>query len=389
MHYNNIDMKIDQFISYVNENKINLIPSFQRGRVWSVATRQKLIENIVKGWPIPAIFLYRQPAGDKYTYNILDGKQRLESLILFVGDKRPALKVRAIHELFFQKRYREVANFKIEMDGANQGLKDLSERLFREFQEYVIPTIEISLSDDHPSSLDEIINLFVDINSYGVKVKRFDIVKAMSHDPLLEDAFNLLALRQERGKDIRYKGKNNAFTYVLKNLRVVASIKDANSKVDRMWELLAELTLFVRTKKHRNPVDILTSFMRVKPEEKNKHISSIENNTLRKTFNFLKEAYKTADLKKSRLATNQIHFYTMFTSIVAGNLIASFGDEELIRKLNVFGYILDEDHEKSPEISDATTKAMNRYRDLSEKQSTHIGRREDRDKKFIEILAEL
>jgi Protein of unknown function DUF262 len=385
MHYNNIDMKIDQFISYVNDNKINLIPSFQRGRVWSPATRQKLMENIVKGWPIPAIFLYRQPAGDKYTYNILDGKQRLESLILFVGNKRPALKIDAIHELFFQKRYRDVANFKIDLGGVKQGLKDLDEKLFREFQEYVIPTIEITLSDDHPSSLDEIINLFVDINSYGVKVKRFDIVKAMSHDPLLENVFDLLALKQERGKDVRYQAKTNAFTHVLKNLRVVASIRDANSKVDRMWELFAEIALFVRTKKHRNPVDILTSFMRV-AGEKNKKLSSAEERILRKVFGFFKEAYKANNLKNSRLATNQIHFYTMITSVIAGDLIVTVGAAELTRKLTAFAYILDDDLEHAPQVDPGTTAAMQVYKDLSEKQTTHIGRRDERQKKFIEVL---
>lgn len=77
MHYTQLDMKIDQFIAYVNDSKINLIPPFQRGRVWTPKMRRKLIENVVKGRPIPAIFLYRQASGDKYAYNILDGKQRL------------------------------------------------------------------------------------------------------------------------------------------------------------------------------------------------------------------------------------------------------------------------------------------------------------------------
>jgi len=57
--------------------------------VWALKVRQKLVKNIVQGKPIPAIFLYKEPAGSKYSYNILDGKQRLESIILFVGNERP------------------------------------------------------------------------------------------------------------------------------------------------------------------------------------------------------------------------------------------------------------------------------------------------------------
>jgi hypothetical protein len=71
MDYRNLDLKVDQFVAYLNEGKINLIPPFQRGHVWNLQTRRKLIENIVQGRPIPAIFLYREASGARYDYNIL------------------------------------------------------------------------------------------------------------------------------------------------------------------------------------------------------------------------------------------------------------------------------------------------------------------------------
>jgi hypothetical protein len=189
MKYQNLDLKIDQFVAYVNSDKINLIPSFQRGHVWKLPTRRKLIANIVQGRPIPAIFLYREASGDQYSYNILDGKQRLESLILFIGNERQSLSIQNLNKYFFQKRHRDAANLWIEVEGKKCTLQELNDQLFRELQEYVIPTIEITLSEDNPSSLNEIIDLFVDINSYGEKVKRFDIVKAMSKDACLGDVF--------------------------------------------------------------------------------------------------------------------------------------------------------------------------------------------------------
>ena len=125
MNYKNIDMKLDQFIQYVNDDKINLIPPFQRGHVWSLPTRRKLISNVVQGRPIPAIFLYREKSGEKYAYNILDGKQRLESLILFVGNKRSSLQVRDVAKYFFAIKVRETANFQIDLGGQKQGLAEL------------------------------------------------------------------------------------------------------------------------------------------------------------------------------------------------------------------------------------------------------------------------
>src|ERR1043166_8890297 len=80
MDYRNSEMRIDQLIGYFNTRKINLIPPFQRGHVWHLSDRKRLLINIVKGRPIPAIFLYKEAAGSQFSYNILDGKQRLESL---------------------------------------------------------------------------------------------------------------------------------------------------------------------------------------------------------------------------------------------------------------------------------------------------------------------
>ena len=383
MNYRNLDLKVDQFIAYLNDDKINLIPPFQRGHVWSLTTRKKLISNVVQGRPIPAIFLYREASGDKYEYNILDGKQRLESLILFVGNERSSLQVGDLRKYFFEKSIRHAANFEIQVGNKKQGLKDLDTALFRDFQEYVIPTIEITLNEDNPTALDEMINLFVDINSYGVQVKRFDIVKAMSKDALLRGAFRLIAEQERRGKDIFYKSKQNEFTKVLKTLQVVENLRDANSKVDRMWELLVEIILFTRTKKHRNPVEILKSFIRV-GQEGQARVSMQEQGRLRRVFRFLVTAYKKPALIETRLATNQIHFYTMITSIISDELLSKFTEADLINKLASFGQMLD----GKKAIPKPLHKVVRIYRELSERQTTHVGRREARQEKFLEALTQ-
>src|SRR5262249_21290123 len=125
MHYRNSEMRLDQLIGYFNDGKINLIPSFQRGHVWKLPTRQRLLENIVNGRPIPAIFLYKEAAGSMYTYNILDGKQRLESLILFVGGKRLDVQIKGLNKYFYHKGERDQANFPINIDGVKRTFSQL------------------------------------------------------------------------------------------------------------------------------------------------------------------------------------------------------------------------------------------------------------------------
>lgn len=384
MDYRNLDLKVDQFVAYLNDDKINLIPPFQRGHVWNPATRRKLIQNIVHGRPIPAIFLYREASGAKYDYNILDGKQRLESLILFIGSQHDGLRVNDVHRYFFDKKLRDLANFKIDVGKKNVGLAELEDGLLRDFKDYVIPTIEITLDEDHPAALDEMISLFVDINSYGEPVRRFDIVKAMSKDALLRSVFSLLARKEIRSKDVFYKAKANDFTRVLQKLQAVSGVRGANAQVDRMWELLVEIVLFLRTKEHKNPLAILKSFIRIS-DKSQKKISAVEESELRRVFAYLRRAYNDATIAGTRLVTNQIHFYTVITSIIAEDLLDEFEEAELTRKLAAFATIIDERAAPPRNL----TRAVSVYRDLSRRQSTHVGRREERQKIFLDVLRSL
>lgn len=387
MKYTNSDMKLDQFVAYLNEGKINLVPPFQRGHAWRLPLRRKLIENVVKGRPIPAIFLYRDAVGNKYEYNILDGKQRLESLILFIGDKNPALAIRDPDLYFAEKQYKKSQNFKIDLGGKKKvGFQDLDDDLLRDLQVYRLSTIEITLDQDNLSALDEIINLFVDINSYGEPVKRFQIVKAMSKDRLLRSVRSLIARREERGKDVLFYRRRNEFTEVLETLQVVGNIKDSNSKVDRMWELLVEIVLFYRTKEHRNPVEILKSFIRTARKMSEKRISEDEDDALRKIFSFIRRAYLASkELRESKLAVNQIHFYTMITAIIAKDLLSEFPEAELIRKLSALGQIVDDKANAPVELKTTIKK----YQELSSKQTTHVNRRQARQGEFLKVIRAL
>lgn len=63
---------------------------FQRQFVWREKDKKDLIDTIMKGYPIPAIFIC--DAKTNYTtlsktYNVLDGRQRLESIFEFLDNK--------------------------------------------------------------------------------------------------------------------------------------------------------------------------------------------------------------------------------------------------------------------------------------------------------------
>lgn len=383
MDYRNTETKIDQLVGYFNDRKINLTPIFQRGKVWNVKTRRELVKNIVRRRPIPAIFLYKDEAGSKYTYNILDGKQRLESILMFIGKGTPDFGIKTWHEYIFGKLHRANVGFWIDLgqDGKKKKkFTDLDEKTLRDFKEYPIPTIEIALNDN--TSLDEMISLFVDINQYGVKVTRLDIVKAMKQkDPLLREVFGMIAERQVRQQDTFAKSKKTSYTGVLKHLQIVSSVADPNAQADRMWEKLFELALFVRSGgKHRKPTEILKTFIKA-PGEQLKKLSREEKSKLGAAFDFLKAAYKNG-LVRSRMATDQTHFYTMVTSLLNSDLLDTIKHEDLTARLGQFGRVID-GKEKAPKSLSVNVR---NYLEVSAKQTTDVSRRESRQREFLTII---
>jgi hypothetical protein len=145
--------------------------------------------------------------------------------------------------------------------------------------------------------------------------------------------------------------------------------------------------MFLRTKAHRNPADILKSFIRAASTgSTNATLSDSEETTLRSVFAFVRKLYvRDAEFRASRLAVNQIHFYTMITTIIGEDLLVNYPLDELGKKLKKFAAIL-EGRTGAPSSLRSDLKL---YRELSEKQTTHTGRRQSRQtifKKVIEAL---
>lgn len=77
------------------ENFIFLDPHYQRqGDVWSQEKQQLLIDSLLNGFIVPPLYWHTlTPANEHYTsgkkYAIVDGRQRLEALFLFLHDELP------------------------------------------------------------------------------------------------------------------------------------------------------------------------------------------------------------------------------------------------------------------------------------------------------------
>ena len=82
-----------------------LAPEFQRKVVWERKRQSELVESILMGIPIPLIYLFEDENGVR---QIIDGKQRISALKLYVNDEFPLTGLTMLPELCGMK-FSEIA----------------------------------------------------------------------------------------------------------------------------------------------------------------------------------------------------------------------------------------------------------------------------------------
>ncbi|MBI5633638.1 MAG: DUF262 domain-containing protein [Nitrospirae bacterium] len=149
--------------------KYNLNPPYQRHSVWSDEKQSFLIDSILKNFPMPPIFL-RQNIDDnsgKTTYDVIDGKQRLTSIIRFINNEIPAAT--------------ELENTEFDdPDIAGKYFRELDNSIFseykRKFWRYAIP---IEYVDASSATL--IDNIFDRLNRNGEPLEGQELRHAKYH----------------------------------------------------------------------------------------------------------------------------------------------------------------------------------------------------------------
>lgn len=78
------EIEIEVLLNRIEQNDINLQPDFQRGEVWTIQKKRKLIDSIFRGWKIPPIHVIENA---NYVDEVLDGQQRLAAIRDFFNNK--------------------------------------------------------------------------------------------------------------------------------------------------------------------------------------------------------------------------------------------------------------------------------------------------------------
>ncbi len=161
--------KVSDFITWAKAGTLILSPSFQRRSVWPVGAKSFLLDTIVRGLPIPIIFLREQKTdldSLEPRREVVDGQQRIRTVLAFLVPKL-------------------VKNFDPNRDDftiKKTHNKDLAGKPFRDLPPDVKQTILDYQFSVHvlPSSVDdrEVLQIFARMNATGLKLNSQELRNA-------------------------------------------------------------------------------------------------------------------------------------------------------------------------------------------------------------------
>ncbi|CAG0933209.1 hypothetical protein PLCT1_02276 [Planctomycetaceae bacterium] len=80
--FDTYDIIVQQLVTMVETSAIDVAPVYQRQFRWDTTKRSHLIESVFLGVPVPSLFMAANRDG---TWELVDGVQRLSTLVQFVG----------------------------------------------------------------------------------------------------------------------------------------------------------------------------------------------------------------------------------------------------------------------------------------------------------------
>ncbi|MGH7963361.1 MAG: DUF262 domain-containing protein, partial [Candidatus Binatia bacterium] len=76
------DLSLRELVRMVEEDELQARPEYQRKFRWADRTQCELIESLLMGLPIPAVFVATNANG---SWDVVDGLQRVSTIVRFMG----------------------------------------------------------------------------------------------------------------------------------------------------------------------------------------------------------------------------------------------------------------------------------------------------------------
>ena len=228
-----IDFDVEGLCNRIKRDEI-VVPSFQRGFVWSRRHASRFIESLLLGLPVPGIFLSRD--FDSSQYVVIDGQQRLKTLEFFRdGVFNPASETRTKGEF-------KLIGVQPEFKGLTYKELSSADR-FRIDNSVIHATV---VKQDSPSeSNTSVFHIFDRINSSGLRLSAQEIRSAICRGKLIDELASLNEHSSWRSIFGKVHSRRRDQELILRFLAFFFNEECYKSPMSEF------LTVFIQ--KHRNP----------------------------------------------------------------------------------------------------------------------------------------
>jgi Protein of unknown function DUF262 len=313
--FNTYDISVKELISMVADGIIDIAPEYQRQFRWKEDRQSGLIESIFLGIPIPSLFMATNTDG---TWELIDGVQRLSSIIHFAGSEE------AKKRTIIKNKKTNLDPFKLE---GLRKLETFNNKLFEQLPksvqlDFLLKPMKITTLSDK-SDLNVRFDLFERLNTGGV------------------------ALTDQEIRSCVYRGKFNDFLKTLvksNDFSEVVKLNETKNSDGTREEFVLRFFAFYYNYKNfdHSVVDFLNEYM----ESATKKFEFDENKGLfNKTFSELTKLPNGITKNRNTTPVN------LFEAISVGAALALQESDALVLN-NVEDWIQSE--ELKPLISGAT-----------------------------------
>lgn len=226
--------KVSDFVTWQKSRLLVLSPYFQRRPVWPPGAKSYLLDTIIRGLPVPIIFLREQKTDLKsleHKREVVDGQQRLRTVLSFVTPN--ALQDFDARRDHFQLR--STHNKELADKDFDQLPSDVRQRILDyEFSVHVLP----SSTDDR-----EILRIFSRLNSTGYKLNPQELRNAAYFGEFKTSMFELAAEQLDRWRRWEILTEDNIarmqeveLTSEFAQLMLQGVVGKSQSALDKLYE---------------------------------------------------------------------------------------------------------------------------------------------------------
>ena len=275
--------RVADFVEWQRSGTLELNPNFQRRAVWKKKAKSFLMDTILRGLPIPIIFLRDLPADlvtTKAKRDVVDGQQRLRTIFSFV-DPNLLKDFKAAQDEFA-------------IDATqNEKLGDKTYATLRPEDKQQILDYQFSVHVFPPDTGDqEILQIFARMNSTGLKVNAQELRNAEWYGAFKKSAYELATEQLNRWREWRIFNPDG-----------IARMQEV--------ELTSEFMILIMTGLMEKNKDTITGFYSDYDDSFRDHVEVAHR--FRKTFDTI-ESTLSKDAISKYFRTRTL-FYALFAAI--------------------------------------------------------------------------